>query len=245
MICGATGAIAVVLPPVIIMHGIGGIFYTVIIAGAIQLFLGCIGAGSLISLVAFPVMVGFCNGLGIIIGLAQFNSFHRLNQPSSNSSSGGGGHLLAASGDSAQLLSGAFGAFSNPQTVWVDGPELGWMILEIVIAMLTVWGFPKINKNLPASLVAIVLCIMIEWLALGLGGAEGGNYQHADASWSHPTMTVGDVSSFSGSFPIPIWADAQYTPILPALTGSFITSILPYSLVVAMVGLLESLLTGM
>merc|ERR1711871_626204 len=168
MICGATGAIAVVLPPVIAMHGLGGLFYTIIFAGVIQIILGVIRAGSLISLIAFPVMMGFCNGLGMIIGLAQFHSM----QKTTNSSSSSGAHLLG----------GAFGAF-NSNKEWVSGAELGWMILHILLAMNVVFWFPRCCKKaplglgkFPSALLAIICCTTLEWLILGPLNAEGGGH---------------------------------------------------------------------
>jgi SulP family sulfate permease len=75
MISGATGAMAVVVVGLVAMHGIEYLFPTVILCGLIQLTVGFLRLGKLIRLVPHPVMLGFVNGLAIVICLAQFGSF--------------------------------------------------------------------------------------------------------------------------------------------------------------------------
>ena len=72
MISGATGAMAVVVVGLVAMHGIEYLFPTVILCGMIQLIVGFLRLGKLIRLVPHPVMLGFVNGLAIVICLAQF-----------------------------------------------------------------------------------------------------------------------------------------------------------------------------
>lgn len=75
MISGATGAMAVVVVALVAIHGIEYLFPTVILCGLIQLVVGFLRLGKLIRLVPHPVMLGFVNGLAIVICLAQFGSF--------------------------------------------------------------------------------------------------------------------------------------------------------------------------
>ena len=75
MISGATGAMAVVVVGLVAMHGIEYLFPTVILCGVLQLVVGFLRLGKLIRLVPHPVMLGFVNGLAIVICLAQFGSF--------------------------------------------------------------------------------------------------------------------------------------------------------------------------
>ena len=82
MISGATGAMAVVVVGLVAMHGIEYLFPTVILCGMIQLVVGFLRLGKLIRLVPHPVMLGFVNGLAIVICLAQFGSFQSFNQVS-------------------------------------------------------------------------------------------------------------------------------------------------------------------
>jgi SulP family sulfate permease len=75
MISGATGAMAVVIVALVAMHGIEYLFPTVILCGLIQMTLGGLRLGKLIRLVPHSVMLGFVNGLAIVICLAQLGSF--------------------------------------------------------------------------------------------------------------------------------------------------------------------------
>lgn len=74
MVAGATGAIAIVLPK-IVEKGIGYMFYAIMLAGIIQMIFGFLRLGVLVRMIPHPVMVGFCNGLAIVIFVAQFNIF--------------------------------------------------------------------------------------------------------------------------------------------------------------------------
>ena len=75
MVAGATGAVAVVLPKLVSDYGVGYMFYAIMLAGIIQMVFGFLRLGVLVRMIPHPVMVGFCNGLGIVIGVAQFNIF--------------------------------------------------------------------------------------------------------------------------------------------------------------------------
>lgn len=101
---------------------------------------------------------------------------------------------------------------------WLQGGPL-WLMLGLVfITMLIIWGLPKLTKAVPSSLVAIVVVAAI---VIGFG---------------IETKTVGDIASIKGGFP----------PFhIPAVPFSFETLqvIFPYALIVAGVGLIESLLT--
>jgi SulP family sulfate permease len=75
MISGATGALAVVMVSLVAQHGVEYLFATVILMGAIQIFVGIMKWGKFIRLVPHPVMLGFVNGLAIVIFLAQLGQF--------------------------------------------------------------------------------------------------------------------------------------------------------------------------
>ena len=75
MISGATGSLAVVMVSLVSENGIEYLFITVVAMGVIQVAVGALRLGNLIRMVPFPVMLGFVNGLAIVIGLAQLESF--------------------------------------------------------------------------------------------------------------------------------------------------------------------------
>ena len=79
MISGATGALAVVMVSLVAEIGIEYLFITVVAMGVIQIVVGALRLGNLIRMVPFPVMLGFVNGLAIVIGLAQLENFKVAN----------------------------------------------------------------------------------------------------------------------------------------------------------------------
>lgn len=83
MISGATGAMAVVIVGLVAMHGIEYLFPAVILCGLFQVAVGGLRLGKLIRMVPHSVMLGFVNGLAIVICLAQLGSFRTLD-PTSN-----------------------------------------------------------------------------------------------------------------------------------------------------------------
>ncbi|HEY0062337.1 MAG TPA: SulP family inorganic anion transporter [Telluria sp.] len=75
MISGATGALAVVMVNLVVQHGAEYLFASVILMGVFQLLFGALRLGKFIRMVPYPVMLGFVNGLAIVIFLAQFGHF--------------------------------------------------------------------------------------------------------------------------------------------------------------------------
>ena len=75
MISGATGALAVVMVSLVSQYGVDYLFATVVLMGVMQLIAGVLRWGKFIRMVPHPVMLGFVNGLAIVIGLAQLEQF--------------------------------------------------------------------------------------------------------------------------------------------------------------------------
>ena len=75
MISGATGALAVVMVALVASHGVEYLFATVVLMGIFQILAGIFRLGKFIRLVPHPVMLGFVNGLAIVIFLAQLTQF--------------------------------------------------------------------------------------------------------------------------------------------------------------------------
>jgi SulP family sulfate permease len=101
---------------------------------------------------------------------------------------------------------------------WVSGMQLLMMIGLVLLTMLIIWGLPKLTKLIPSSLAAI---IVVSVITIGFGV---------------DTKTVGDIASIKGGFP------PFNVPQIPLNWETFMI-ILPYSAIVAGVGLIESLLT--
>ncbi len=75
MISGATGAVAVVLASLAVSHGVEYLFLAVALMGVLQLLAGILRLGKFVRLIPHPVMLGFVNGLAIVIFLAQLGQF--------------------------------------------------------------------------------------------------------------------------------------------------------------------------
>ena len=76
---GAAGAMAVVMVALVAQHGVQYLFAAVILAGLLQIMCGIFKLGKFIRLVPYPVMLGFVNGLAIVIFLAQLGQFKVTN----------------------------------------------------------------------------------------------------------------------------------------------------------------------
>ncbi len=75
MISGATGAMAVVMVALVAEHGVEYLFAAVVLTGLFQMGAGVLRLGKFIRIVPYPVMLGFVNGLAIVIFLAQLQHF--------------------------------------------------------------------------------------------------------------------------------------------------------------------------
>ncbi|MEM9160618.1 MAG: SulP family inorganic anion transporter [Verrucomicrobiota bacterium] len=80
MISGATGATAVAMVVLVGKHGAEYLFATVALTGVIQILCGILRLGRFIRLIPHSVMLGFVNGLAIVILLSQFTSFKVENE---------------------------------------------------------------------------------------------------------------------------------------------------------------------
>jgi SulP family sulfate permease len=186
MISGATGSTAVVMVALVVQHGVQYLFAAVVLMGILQIAFALFRLGKFIRMVPHPVMLGFVNGLAILVFRAQFGHFK----------------VRDAAG----------------KEHWMVGSQLLVMGALIVATMVIVYLFPKLTKAFPPALAAILLVAMFAIFA----GIH--------------TRTVGDMSSIHGGFP---------TFHLPAVPWKMATLwiVFPYSLVLAAVGLIETLLT--
>lgn len=190
MISGATGAIALVLVPLINTNGVEYLFPAIIVGGLFQLIVGGLKLGKFIRLIPHPVMIGFVNGLGVMIFSSQLQQFKIL--------SPGGGFA------------------------WMEGMQLYIMLGLVLLTMVIMYFMPKITKAIPGALVAIII---VSAIVIGL---------------KLDVTTIGNKASISGGFPI------FKVPVLfkswDTIMATFLI-VLPFSLKMAAVGLIESLLT--
>ncbi|MGE8332353.1 MAG: SulP family inorganic anion transporter, partial [Pseudomonas putida] len=75
MISGAAGSMAVVIVALVVQHGAQYLLATVLLGGVVMMLFGLLRLGKLVRLVPYPVMLGFVNGLAIVIAMAQLEHF--------------------------------------------------------------------------------------------------------------------------------------------------------------------------
>ena len=193
MISGATGALAVVMVALVAQHGVEYLFATVVLMGVLQIFAGVMQWGKFIRLVPHPVMLGFVNGLAIVIFLAQLTQFK---VPGTMEI---GGH-------------GAFGG------EWLSGAPLITMLGLVALTMGIIYIMPRVTKIIPAPLAGIGIVAAV---VIGFG---------------LDVPRVGDMASIKGGLP------SFHFPRVELSWETF-QIILPYSIILAAIGLIESLLT--
>jgi len=116
------------------------------------------------------------------------------------------------------IFSSQITQFKTSSGQWMNGSSLGIFSALVVLTMIIIWGLPKLSKAIPSSLVAILVVFGIV------------------TAFDFDTKTVGDLASISGSFP------PFHLPNI-ALSWEAFSIVLPYSAIIAGVGLIESLLT--
>lgn len=156
MVAGSTGAIASVLPTLVADYGVGHMFYAIILAGIIQMVFAFFRLGSVVRIIPHPVMVGFCNGLGVVIGVAQFNIF-KVPADDDHDDSSGSRRVLSGGSE----IGTAFSPFTN-DLPWVDTTMGLWMTFHIIVTLSVYILFPKITTAIPSSLAGIIVCTILE-----------------------------------------------------------------------------------
>ena len=195
MISGATGALAVVMVALVADHGVEYLFATVVLMGIFQILAGIFKLGKFIRMVPHPVMLGFVNGLAIVIFLAQLGQFK---------------------------VPGADG-----ELTWMSGQPLFTMLGLVALTMAIIHFLPRFTRAVPSSLAAILVVTLL----VSFGGVES-----ATVVDFLKNMT-GDVNAtIAGGWP------SFSIPMVPFTLETFMI-ILPYSLILAAIGLIESLLT--
>ncbi|WP_298519152.1 SulP family inorganic anion transporter [uncultured Kordia sp.] len=147
MISGATGAMAVVMVALVAKgnafgidagmgeQGLQFLFITLLMVGVIQAMAGAFKLGKFVRLIPHPVMMGFVNGLAIVIFMSQLEMFPQI-APEGISFWSNMGEWFTS-------------LFNNTRFLLMLG--------LVGLTMLIMWGLPKITKKLPEALIAIIV----------------------------------------------------------------------------------------
>jgi SulP family sulfate permease len=251
MISGATGAMAVVVVSLVAEHGIEYLFPTVILCGVLQIGVGLCRLGKLIRIVPHSVMLGFVNGLSIVIGLAQIGSFKVL---------GESGTLEFLSGTRLALMLALVATTMSiiwllPKFTRAVPASLAAILIVSIISIGVNRSFDTVNGAPVLATVGDMLRANLQSSAngshdtahgssdLGLANRRGSMEQSLAASNSAndsgSAATTAVEPGLGGSMPLPFFLEYDLVP----LSWHTLKVILPYAFVLCGVGLIESLMT--
>ncbi|MCK0110263.1 SulP family inorganic anion transporter [Flavobacteriaceae bacterium S0825] len=222
MISGATGALAVVMVALVAKGNAMGaegeqlglyyLFATVILMGFIQMLAGVFKLGKFVRLIPHPVMMGFVNGLAIVIFLAQLKMFPTLVPED-----------ISFWGDMGTWFRELFNSLATNGKFWI-------MLGLIGVTMSIMFGLPKLTKKVPEALVAILVVSAIVIF---------GDIDVATVKSFIVEGSGGKVEGLKGGLP------EFQTDIFSKVPFNLETIVFigPYALILAAIGLIESLMT--
>lgn len=139
-VSGPTGAMVVVLAPIVAAHGVAAVAVVSVLAGAIVLVAGLLRLGRAVSFIPWPVIEGFTFGIAIIIFLQQV--------PSLTSPGRHGSHANVVVEAVAAVLA-------------ADPGYLLWSLGAVAVVALAMLLLPRLHRAIPGSLIGIVVVTVL------------------------------------------------------------------------------------
>jgi SulP family sulfate permease len=159
-IAGPTGAFVVVVAGIVARHGVDGLFLCTMMAGVLLLVMGATGMGTAVRFIPRPVVVGFTNGIAVLIASTQLRDFFGLRIDS---------------------LPGEF--YARMVTLAAYAPTVSWTATAVAVASLALilatnrW-LPRVPGSILAlfvmTIVASVFKLPIETIGTRFGGIPSG-----------------------------------------------------------------------
>ena len=203
-VSGPTGAMVVVLGPVIAAHGIGALAAVTVMAGVIVVAAGLLKLGRVVTLLPWPVIEGFTVGIAVIIFLQQVPAaFGTKPGPSSNA-------VISAIQASGTV---------SPASV------LAPVALVALVAVIMV-ASPRIHPRIPGSLIAIIIATVAAQF-LDLPVTQIGTLPDSLPAPMMPSLDLATITSLAGSAAT-IAALAAIESLLSARVGASISDTGPY-----------------
>ena len=240
MISGATGAMAVVVVALVAQHGVEYLFPTVILCGLLQIAVGLGRLGKLIRMVPHPVMLGFVNGLAIVIGLAQLGSFKTLSA---------GGKLIYLTGQPLFLMLGLVAA--TMAIIWLL-PKMTRAVPASLAAILVVTlASVAINRSVETPNGENTLATVGDMLRTNTRAAEISESKveaqlekdaasiETEIAATDSVEASADTGGISGGLPQLFFMQYEMVPF----NWATLVIIFPFAIVLCGVGLIESLMT--
>lgn len=184
-VSGPTGAMAVVLAPIVAQHGVGSVALVTLLGGAVVLVCGVLRLGRVVTFIPWPVVEGFTLGIAAIIFLQQV--------PAAVGIAAEAGHnTMVTAVRSVGVALWPSGAIADGSVV--DGvvhgsalPAWIWTLAAVAVVAAVMLVLPRVSAALPASLIAVALVTVLAELL--------------DA----PVPRIGELP---GSLPVPVLPDA-------------------------------------
>jgi len=250
MVSGATGSTAVLMVDLVKNHpGQKGqilLFWAVMFAGLLQIVGFLLKGGKVLRLISTPVVYGFVNGLGLLIFFSQFASFKCPTVTESMTEPGyefpqaliddgcpGPDTYIPPDPDAPIDESGGHNPIAElGHGQWFSGTHIGMMMVLVVITMIFTIAIPRFSAKWPAALSGIAAASVVEYLIF-------------DLAIGRSTVRIGEVGNpIKATYPYPFFASPYYNePGILSLSASEFGMIAPVGFNIALVGIIESLLT--
>lgn len=195
-ISGPTAAFATIVAGIVAQYHMSGLALATVMAGILLILMGLFKFGSLIKYIPYTITTGFTAGIAVTIAIGQVKDFLGLTYPA--------GTENIETIDKALNIGNNIGSWNY--VAFLVG--LGALAIQIV--------WPKINKKIPGSLVAVIVGVLVVKLA-GL-----------------KVNTIGDLYTISRSLP-------KFTA--PTLSFTLVKELLPSAFTIAILAAIESLLS--
>ncbi|MBW6411494.1 SulP family inorganic anion transporter [Clostridium weizhouense] len=193
---GPTGAFVIIIYSIIQQYGLNGLITASIMAGIILVVMGLLKFGSLIKYIPQTITVGFTSGIAITLLSTQIKDFFGLKIDKVP----------------AEFIPKWQSYISNMNTLNI------WTLVIGIICVLIIVFWPKVNKTIPGSLIALIVAtLMVKFLNL-------------------PVETIGDrFQELSSAIPM---------PVMPSMSISTINQLFAPAMTIAILAGLESLLSA-
>lgn len=176
-VSGPTGAMTVVLVPLVARHGIEAVFTVGILAGAVIVAAGVAGFGRYLVFIPWPVIEGFTLGIAVIIFLQQIPAALGVAKPEGE--------------NTAVVAARAVGE-------GLDGAGRWWAVVLVGVVIAVMVITPRIHRGLPASLLAVIAATVIA-VAVDAPVSVIGELPSSLPSPSLPNLDPGLVSDLFGA----------------------------------------------
>ncbi len=187
-ISGPTAAFATIVAGIVATHGTDGLVIATLMAGLILILMGIFRVGNLIRFIPHTITTGFTSGIAVTIVIGQLKDFFGITFPEGTNAI-----------ESIEKLEAVFHSFSTANLYAVA-------VGIISLAILILW--PKVNKKIPPSLIAVLVGIIVVKLS------------------NLSVNVIGDLYSISSSVPKPSFPTFSPETVKPLISPAFTIAIL-------------------